>query len=56
VALDLAELELHCGSRIARHKVPAQFEVISNPLPRNATGKVLKAVLAGRAAAQFVEE
>jgi len=56
VTLDLAALEQHCGPRIARHKVPAQFEIVSNPLPRNATGKVLKAVLAGRTSAQFVEE
>ena len=56
MTLDVAELERHCGSRIARYKVPAQFEIMSDPLPRNATGKVVKAVLAGRSAAQFIEE
>jgi acyl-CoA synthetase (AMP-forming)/AMP-acid ligase II len=55
-ALDLAALEQHCGSMIARYKVPAQFEIALEPLPRNATGKVVKAVLAGRAPAQFIEE
>ena len=54
--LDLAALEQHCLSTIARYKVPAQFKVASESLPRNATGKVVKAVLAGRAAAQFIEE
>ena len=54
--LDLAALEQHCRSTIARYKVPAQFEVASEALPRNATGKVVKAVLAGRSPAQFIEE
>jgi acyl-CoA synthetase (AMP-forming)/AMP-acid ligase II len=54
--LDLVALERHCGSKIARYKVPAQFEIFPDPLPRNATGKVVKGVLAGRSPAQFIEE
>jgi long-chain acyl-CoA synthetase len=56
VTLDLSALEQHCSSRIAGYKVPAQFEMMSKPLPRNATGKVVKAVLADRFPAQFIEE
>jgi long-chain acyl-CoA synthetase len=56
VTLDPVALEEHCGSRIARYKVPAQFEIMTDPLPRNAAGKVVKAVLAGRSAVQFIEE
>jgi long-chain acyl-CoA synthetase len=56
VAIDVAALEQHCASRIARHKVPAQFEIVSVPLPRNAAGKVVKAMLAGHSTVAFIEE
>jgi len=56
VTLDPVALEEHCGSRIARYKVPAQFEIVTDPLPRNAAGKVVKAVLAGHSSVQFIEE
>jgi long-chain acyl-CoA synthetase len=54
--LDLVALEQHCGLWLARHKVPAQFEITTHPLPRNASGKVVKTVLAGRSSVQFIEE
>jgi len=44
------------GEALAAYKVPAHWEIRSEPLPRNAAGKVLKNVLAGEAENQFVEE
>ena len=43
------------GEKLAYYKVPAHWEV-RDELPRNATGKVLKHVLAGEAESTFVEE
>jgi long-chain acyl-CoA synthetase len=56
LTLELSALEQHCVSRIARYKVPAKFEIVSDPLPRNASGKVVKTALAGRSLVQFIEE
>jgi long-chain acyl-CoA synthetase len=56
VTIEVAALEQHCASRIARYKVPAQFEIVSVPLPRNAAGKVVKAMLAGHSTVAFIEE
>jgi acyl-CoA synthetase (AMP-forming)/AMP-acid ligase II len=39
--LDEAALRAHCGSRLARYKVPALFATHAE-LPKNASGKVLK--------------
>ena len=44
------------GDRLAYYKVPAHWEFRSEPLPRNATGKVLKNVLTSGAVNPFVEE
>jgi long-chain acyl-CoA synthetase len=44
------------GERLAYFKVPAHWELRSEPLPRNATGKVLKAVLTDGAVNPFAEE
>lgn len=41
---DAADLREHCAKRLADYKVPRRIE-ISDELPRNATGKVLKAQL-----------
>jgi len=41
---------------LAYYKVPSIVEFRDEPLPRNATGKVVKAVLTGDAAHTFVEE
>ncbi len=43
------------GDALAAFKVPAHWEIRDEPLPRNATGKVLKHVLTG-AENPFVEE
>jgi len=45
-----------CAERLAYYKVPAHWEVRREPLPRNATGKVLKRVLSEGAASPFVDE
>jgi acyl-CoA synthetase (AMP-forming)/AMP-acid ligase II len=50
------ELERWCAQALAPYKVPAHWELRSEPLPRNAAGKVLKNVLQGQAQSAFVEE
>jgi acyl-CoA synthetase (AMP-forming)/AMP-acid ligase II len=54
--LDEANLAAHCAAEMANFKVPTEWEIRSEPLPRNATGKVLKQVLCGAAGNDFVEE
>lgn len=44
------------AEKLAYYKVPTHVEVRSEPLPRNATGKVLKPVLLGEAENTFSEE
>jgi len=50
------ELTRHVAERLAYYKVPAHWELRSEPLPRNATGKILKHVLTDGAMNPFVEE
>jgi acyl-CoA synthetase (AMP-forming)/AMP-acid ligase II len=50
------ELAAFCGESFANFKVPTKWAVGSEPLPRNATGKVLKNVLSGSATSDFVDE
>ena len=50
------ELAAFCAEGLARHKVPAHWEIREEPLPRNAAGKVLKQVLSGEAQNALVEE
>lgn len=50
VDLDFAELAAFAGEVLAGYKVPSVWEVRNEPLPRNASGKVLKTVLVGEAA------
>jgi long-chain acyl-CoA synthetase len=50
------ELARWCGETLAAYKVPTEWEVRREPLPRNASGKVLKDVLRGAARSAFVEE
>ena len=45
-----------CAESLAAFKVPAHWELRSEPLPRNAAGKILKKVLLGQAENTFVEE
>ncbi len=51
-----AQLASWVGEALAPFKVPAHWEVCTEPLPRNAAGKVLKHVLTGDAVNPFVEE
>jgi acyl-CoA synthetase (AMP-forming)/AMP-acid ligase II len=53
---DVEELRAYLAGRLAAFKVPSQWEIRADPLPRNATGKVLRHVLLGTAAGGFVEE
>jgi acyl-CoA synthetase (AMP-forming)/AMP-acid ligase II len=53
---DPAELARFCGETLAAYKVPTQWELRAEPLPRNPSGKILKNVLAGQAPSAFVEE
>jgi acyl-CoA synthetase (AMP-forming)/AMP-acid ligase II len=45
-----------CGETLAAYKVPTQWELRAEPLPRNPSGKILKNVLAGEAQNAFVED
>lgn len=45
VELTAAELQAFVGKRLAAFKVPTRISVISEPLPRNAAGKILKRAL-----------
>lgn len=54
--LDARELGEWVARTLATFKVPAHWEFQTEPLPRNATGKVLKAVVAGEAENTFIEE
>jgi len=53
--LDLDEVRSFCGEALAPYKLPDHLEVLDEPLPRNASGKVVKAVLRGEATQTFVE-
>jgi acyl-CoA synthetase (AMP-forming)/AMP-acid ligase II len=50
------ELSRWVGARLAYFKVPAHWEFRTEPLPRNATGKVMKNVLTSGGVNPFVEE
>ena len=54
--LDVEEVRAFCGKVLASYKLPDHLEVLEEPLPRNASGKVLKTVLQGEAAQTFIEE
>jgi len=53
---DPEDLRSFVAEKLAYYKVPAYVELRSEPLPRNATGKVMKHVLTGEAENTFVEE
>jgi len=48
-------LEKFCREQLAGFKVPTQWEILDNDLPRNAAGKVLKGVLTGEMQSHLVE-
>ena len=45
-----------CRGKLAAFKVPSQWEIYQQPLPRNAAGKIMKNVLAGEAEPGLKEE
>jgi long-chain acyl-CoA synthetase len=45
-----------CAQTLSSYKIPAYVEIRTSPLPRNATGKVMKHVLAGVAPSAFVDD
>ena len=53
---DIGILHAFCSERLAAFKVPSQWEVRHQPLPRNAAGKIMKNVLAGEPGTQLIEE
>jgi acyl-CoA synthetase (AMP-forming)/AMP-acid ligase II len=54
--LDPTELAAWTGEKLASYKVPSQWEVREQPLPRNAAGKVMKNVLTGEAVSTLIED
>ena len=54
--LDPVALTEFCAAALAYYKVPAHWEVRTEPLPRNALGKVVKAALTDPDTLQFSEE
>jgi acyl-CoA synthetase (AMP-forming)/AMP-acid ligase II len=55
-AFDPDALARFVAGRLAYYKIPSHWEERREPLPRNATGKVLKHILASDAENPFVEE
>lgn len=45
IAPDDVALRRHCADRLADYKVPESFTWSSEPLPRNANGKLMKRLL-----------
>jgi acyl-CoA synthetase (AMP-forming)/AMP-acid ligase II len=54
--VDTAALAAWVAEGLAYFKVPTQWEVRDEPLPRNASGKILKEPLRTGSATGFVEE
>ena len=52
----VSELRTWVAGTLADIKVPAHWELRTEPLPRNATGKILKRVVQGAAEYDFIEE
>jgi acyl-CoA synthetase (AMP-forming)/AMP-acid ligase II len=50
------ELRAFCAETLASYKVPSVVEIRTEPLPRTATGKVMKQVLSGETDNVFVED
>ena len=51
-SLDVDDLKAHVGAQLASFKVPSRITVVAEPLPRNASGKILKRQLRDELAAQ----
>jgi acyl-CoA synthetase (AMP-forming)/AMP-acid ligase II len=54
--VDREALAAFCRETLSPYKIPAHWEVRTDPLPRNASGKILKNVLSGEAENAFVED
>ncbi|MEQ8840156.1 MAG: class I adenylate-forming enzyme family protein [Acidimicrobiales bacterium] len=54
--LEPAALGEWVAQTLAVYKVPAHWEIRTEPLPRNASGKILKAVVAGESENTFIED
>jgi len=54
--LDVAELQQFVGERLANFKVPSRVTIVTEQLPRNASGKILKRELRDAIAAQASPE
>jgi acyl-CoA synthetase (AMP-forming)/AMP-acid ligase II len=54
--VDVKTLAAWAAEGLAYFKVPSLWEVRAEPLPRNATGKVLKHVLRDRGPSTFIDE
>lgn len=54
--LEPQQLAQWVAETLATFKVPAHWEITDTPLPRNASGKILKAVVAGEAENTFIED
>jgi long-chain acyl-CoA synthetase len=50
------ELQAFCAETLASYKVPAVVEIRTDPLPRTASGKVMKQVLSGETENVLVED
>jgi acyl-CoA synthetase (AMP-forming)/AMP-acid ligase II len=50
------DIQAFCRETLSSFKVPTVVDIRTEPLPRNPSGKVLKNVLSGDAASNFVEE
>jgi acyl-CoA synthetase (AMP-forming)/AMP-acid ligase II len=55
-AIDVKGLASWTAEGLAYFKVPSHWEIRPDPLPRNATGKVLKHVLRDQGASTFIDE
>ena len=47
------ELRAHCTSRLSDYKVPESFTLTTEPLPRNANGKLMKRAMRDQVVALF---
>ena len=54
--IDTSELEKYLEDNLAKFKVPSSWEIIDSPLPRNASGKVMKHVLIDKNANNMIIE
>ena len=54
--IDTSELEKYLEDNLAKFKVPSTWEIIDAPLPRNASGKVMKHVLIDKNANNMIIE